>query len=551
MKKIKFLLPILALALYSCSDYLDINSPSPNDLAFTQASPSKLLPGAQVSCYRVQGTTMNQLGNVFMNSWTRNVQSYGNGFDKELQLNLDTGFYSGIVSGSTGLAALLKNFDAIIKYPNPTGEYDYYVAAAKICKVHYEQQIVDLYGDTPYTEAWMGTANTTPKYDDDYSIYQKLFAELQSARDLINNANTNVVDDISASDVMLKGQMDKWIEFANTLQLRMCIRMSEVTGDKATFRDARLAEIQNGPFLSGDVTVNPGFSGTNDDQTSPAFGTFCYLASQTAQQNRTFICMSGHAYKALQTYSTTNWAAFGNNYEIVPGSGINYPNVLDPRSAKLFTAGSGTTTRRAVTQGNPLVDVTTPTGVLPGLPCRLGLSGNFNLRNQASGGTLPEYFACDGYVMTFSESCFLQAEAAVRWPSLFSGAQSWFDQGVSDNITMRNAVDGGYLAAINLKPNFGFTASTTVSQQLHAIMYQKWIALMGINAIQSYFDYTRTGYPVTPLPTGSLVQNRKPYRLMYPTSEYVANSANVPNMTASDCFTLNHLTPFWVPGAPN
>lgn len=554
MKKIKFIVPILALAFFSCDNYLDINSPSPNDMLFTQASPSKLLPGAQTSCFRVQSTTMNQLGNVFMNSWTRNVSSWGNGYDDELQLKLTTGFYISIASGSRSLAAQIKNFQAIIDYPNPDGKYDNYVAAAKICKVHYVQQLVDLYGDIPYTEAWKGIDNITPKYDDDYAIYQSLFGELQQARDLINNAPATA-EDIAPYDVMLKGVMTDWTSFANTLQLRMCLRMSEVTnGTLVNLRTAKLTEIASGPFIATNVVINPGFNSSTDDQANPAFGNFAYFVSGTAQQNRTFITMTGHAYKALQSYSTTNWAAFGNNYEIVPGSGINYPNVLDPRSAKLFTVGSGQAVRRAVTQGSSVVDVTTPAGSLPGLPCRLGLTGNFNLYAQAPGGSLAEFFACDGYVMTLSESYFLQAEAAVRYPGLFSGAQASFDAGVTEDFTMRNATLGTYLSTINGKANFGLTASTTQAQQLHAIMYQKWIALMGVNAIQSYFDYTRTGYPVTPLPIGSLSHSRKPYRLMYTTSEYSANSANVPGgpdgLTADKCFELNTYTPFWVPGAP-
>jgi hypothetical protein len=552
MKKIKFIVPFLAFALFSCDNYLDINSPSPNDMLFTQASPAKLLPGAETSCYRVQATTLNQLGNVFMNSWTRNVQSWGNGYDNELKLDLNTGFYSGIASGSTSIAAQIKNFQAIIDYPNPTGQYDNYVAAAKICKVHYVQQLVDLYGDIPYSEAWKGIENITPKYDTDYSIYKALFKELADARALIASPSATA-DDIAAYDVMLAGDMTKWNEFANTLQLRMCLRMSEVTNATlVTLRTDKLQEIAAGPFLSTNVTVNPGFNSSTDDQASPAFGNFAYLVTGTAQQNRTFITMTGHAYKALQSYGTTNWAAFGNNYEIVPGSGINYPNVLDPRSAKLFSLGAGTTTRRAVTQGSTVVDVTTPTGTLPGLPCRLGLAGNFNLYNLAPGGTLPEYFACPGYVMTLSESYFLQAEAALRYPGLFSGAQTSFESGITEDFLMRNAGSAtGYIGAITAKANFGWTGSNT--QKLHAIMYQKWIALMGVNAIQSYFDYTRTGFPVTPVPKGAIVHNRKPYRLMYTSSEYAANSANVPGgtggLTSDKCFELNTYTPFWVPGA--
>jgi hypothetical protein len=539
MKKIKYLVPILAFAFFSCDNYLDINDPSPNDLAFEKALPSKLLPGAEVSAFRIQATTMNQLGNVFMNSWTRNVATFGNGFDSELQLQVNSGFYSGIWDG---LYRQLKNFDAIIKYPNPTGKYDYAIAAAKICKVHYMQQIVDLYGDCPYSKAWQGTLNTTPAYDDDYSIYKALFTELEEARALILNADTTVVEDMAVYDVMMFGDMTRWTEFANTLQLRLCVRMSEVTGAKATFRDTKLADIAAGPFLTDNVTVNPGFT-TAVDQQNPAVGYFLYDAAGNLLQNRTFITMTGHAYKALQSYATTNWPV-GANYQIVPGSGVNYPNVTDPRSARLFTAGAAGNPRRAVTQGSSLVDVSTPTGIGTGLqlPCRVGLAGNFNPYGLAT-----SYDSIDGFVMTLSESDFLLAEAALRWPSLFSDPQSYFEAAITDNFAIRNATLGSYITTINNKPNFGWTGTDT--EKLHAIMYQKWIGLMGVfNPIQSYIDYTRTGFPYTPLSTNA-VQSRKPYRLIYPVSEYVANSANVPSLTTSDVFVINSSTPFWVPGA--
>jgi hypothetical protein len=546
MKKIKFLVPILALAFLSCDQYLDVNE-SPNQLTFDKATPNKLLPGAQVSTYRVQATTMNQLGNVFMNSWTRNTQSFGNGYDSELQLVIDNGFYGGIWNG---LYLNLKNFDAIIKFPNPNGQYDLYVAAAKICKAHYMQGIVDLYGNAPYSQAWQGNSNLTPAYDDDYAIYQDLFTQLEDARDLIANASASA-EDIAPYDVMLAGDMDKWVEFANTIQLRLCLRMSEVTGAKATFRDTKLADIAAGPFLSDNVIVNPGWSADTDAQANAAFNTFAIDVAGNARTNRTFITMTGHAYKSLQSYATTNWPVGSTNREIIPGSGVDYPNVTDPRSARLFTAGAGQgVNRRAVTQGSTFVDVGLNTSTYPGLPCRLGLNGIWNPYAAHTGATVAEFCAIDGYVMTYSESCFLQAEAAVRYPSLFSGAQFWFDEGISDNFAFRNATVGSYITAINAKPNFGLTASTTTAQKLHAIMYQKWIALMSINAIQSYIDYTRTGYPLTPLSTNA-TQTRKPYRLIYPVSEYVANSANVPAMSSSEVFSVNSKTPFWVPGAPN
>jgi hypothetical protein len=540
MKNIKFILPLLALTLFSCSDYLDINT-TPNNLFFEQATPAKLLPGAQVTTYRVQATTMNTLGNVFMNSWTRNVQSYGNGYDNELQLVISNSFYSGIWDG---LYLNLKNFDAIIKYPNPDGKYDNYVAAAKICKAFYMQRIVDLYGKCPYSEAWKGLANTTPKYDDDFAIYKDLVANLEQARALIANPSPNA-EDISSVDVMLRGDMAKWNEFANSTELRLLLRMSEATDATViAFRDLKLQDIKNNTFLSGNVIINPGYSGATDEQATPGFNVYAVAAAGTNQANRLFITMSGHAYKALQSTATTNWPV-GATREIIAGSGVTYPDVTDPRSARLFTVGSGQTFRRAVTQGATLVDVTTPTGSLPGLPCRLGLIGNFNPYAQAPNQTLAEYFACNGSVMSFSESKFLEAEAAVRYPAVFTGsAQTAFNAAVTDDFIRKVATIGTYLTVINAKPNFGFSPAFTTAQKLHAIMFQKWIALMGVNAIESYIDYTRTGYPLTPLSTVT-TQTRKPYRLIYPVTEYVANSSNVPNMVSADAFTINAFTPFW------
>jgi hypothetical protein len=71
-------------------------------------------------------------------------------------------------------------------------------------------------------------------------------------------------------------------------------------------------------------------------------------------------------------------------------------------------------------------------------------------------------------------------------------------------------------------------------------MTQKWIALMSVNAHESWIDYVRTGFPVVPMALTNTVG--KPKRLMYPTSEYVGNTDNVPNQTAATPFVSG---PFW------
>jgi hypothetical protein len=81
------------------------------------------------------------------------------------------------------------------------------------------------------------------------------------------------------------------------------------------------------------------------------------------------------------------------------------------------------------------------------------------------------------------------------------------------------------------------------ANKLEAIITQKWIALNGITAEQSWFDYTRTGYPLG-LPISEMADATKgrPVRLAYPASEITGNPANLPeqpNAFTSKIFWAN------------
>lgn len=542
MKKINFLLSLIALMLFSCDNYLDVND-DPNRLLLTQTGPDKLLPAAQVNSFRVQAIGMNQLGNVFMNSWASNVASFTGGYAREFQLNIDNSFYNNIFDG---LYLNVANFQEIIKRPNINNANDNYLAAAKICKVHYMQYIVDLYGDVPYTQAFLGASNTTPKYNDDQFIYRELFKELDQARALIAAQNPEAID-ISSYDVMLQGDMSRWEEFANTIELRMLLRMSNSTGAVATYRDNRLQALSSSgaSFVTQDVTLNPGYSSATDTQMNPFNSNFTFTVAGAATQNWTFVAMSGHAFKYLRSNPSSN------NTEVVVGSGVFYPGVADPRAGRIFRG-----TLKGVTQGSTAVDVPTAGGT----PARNGY-GTFNpyLASPEPVAVVADILKMgenDGYVMTAMESHFLQAEAAVRYPSLFSGALSNFDQGISKSFNYRGVTtltptaQATYKTAISTKAGLGWPASTTDDLKIRAIMTQKWIALMSVHGIESFIDYQRTGYPVTPLALNA-TQTRKPRRLIYPVSESVANSANVPNITLTQAFaTTDPSHPFWMLGDP-
>jgi hypothetical protein len=113
-------------------------------------------------------------------------------------------------------------------------------------------------------------------------------------------------------------------------------------------------------------------------------------------------------------------------------------------------------------------------------------------------------------------------------------AQALFHSGITASFDLLGAGDpSAYIGATENTNLVGWTGS---ANKIEAIMTQKWIALCGINAIESFIDYNRTGFPAVPL---SLIaeHSQLPYRMLYPASEYSTNSANVPNQPSSEAFS--------------
>lgn len=130
---------------------------------------------------------------------------------------------------------------------------------------------------------------------------------------------------------------------------------------------------------------------------------------------------------------------------------------------------------------------------------------------------------------------FLQAEAVQR--NLLPGvAKNLYESGITESYKFfgLSAADATayYNQAISL---VNWNAST--GNEIEAIINQKWIALNGINGIETWIENTRTGFPAhVPLSTVAPGTSR-PVRLLYPSSEISGNTANVPAQNESQAFT--------------
>lgn len=518
---------IVGLTLSSCS--LDDNI-NPDKVLADNVTPNLRLSAASVSSYSVQAGSMNFLGNAWMNSWSGNFATYGNPFTTESNLDITTAYQQGIFQN---LFRAVSRFQQVISDPK-AANYPNYVAIAKIQKAYYMQYLVDLYGDIPYSEAFMEASNTTPKYDKDVVVYSGLVDELIQAKALVSSVPADAVE-VSA-DPIFQGNMSNWTRFANTVLLKYAVRLSNTSNaDGQALKNKIIANLSGASYITADVKINPGYNASASTTQNPLYGNFGY---------RTFDNKLNTQGYRLQTASMHMVESLlGKPGKVTQG-------VSDPRIEFLFTkcnipsgAGGGVGYYGFV-QGQTKTELE----IALGMPPSSLTIGNFSFLGGIFAKATPDTGAAgsatDGFVMTLAEAYFLQAEAAALGYAGFTNAQGSFENGVKASFAFdgKSADAAAYITAITGKAKVGWTG--VQADDLSAIQYQRWVALTNYNGIESFINYLRTGSPYTPLATTAIKPN-KPYRLLYPSLEYSTNSANVPDVSQAAAFDKNAAsTPF-------
>lgn len=516
MKNI-FLTLIVAGTLFSCNDYLDEpnNNYSNNPLS-TNVSPAQTLAATEKALLDNEVISLNSYGNKM--SYAYALNSGFTSSDVAYRYNYSSDSYGTLWENTYIYTA---NCQDIINSETKFPLYKNHVAIAKILKVQGMEKIINLYGDAPYSEAF-NASNTTPKYDDDVEIYKSLLLLLDNARQQITLANSDpsVISVTSAQDIIFRGNMNLWTKYANTLELRMLLKLSNTSNASlVALRNARFLTLSNN-FIDTDVTYNPGFTGATAIQSNPIFRVYGVNVAQSAwlQGNRANAAGDFIAQVLNGTYTSADLVTTG---------------IGDPRRIRMFSAV-------------PVI------GAIQGTETATSKS---RLSSFVHGYTGADAYTNgterNAYVMLASESYFLQAEAVQR--GYISGnAQALFNQGIDASfafysrsfgtITLAPITATAYKLAIDSKIGLGWTASTN---KISCIMTQKWLAIAQWTGIEPYFDMLRTGFPKAPLPLG-VSRTTRPNRLIYPTSEYSSNSANVPSVNQDELFSVNAKTPYYL-----
>lgn len=108
------------------------------------------------------------------------------------------------------------------------------LAMADVLRVSIMHRLTDMFGPIPYTKT-METTDESLKvgYDSQEEAYDRMFAELDAAIAVFAE-NTGLPDSAFAKfDNVYFGNISRWLKYANSLKLRMSMRLSYVDYEKA------------------------------------------------------------------------------------------------------------------------------------------------------------------------------------------------------------------------------------------------------------------------------------------------------------------------------
>ena len=419
-----------------------------------------------------------------------------------------------------------NNLAAIIRKTQDDQELVNKKAIARIMMVWVYSQATDIYGDIPYSEANKSPeeAVISPKYDAQKDIYLNFFKELKEAAAELDDSKPS----FGSADFYYGGNVNKWKKFANSLRLRLGLRVRYV--------DEQMAKDNIGDLQEADLI------------TTRADDAVIYSANDLeAHRNAAYNTIANGADEnERQDYVSHQLVGKAMLDALVGSSAPNNP--LDPRTKVIADT--------AVLDGSTLNPPHTPFGFRA-----QPLLGNVPVENKYPyGAGSVSQFSLFWYVpvieqpvLRSSEVYFALAEAALF--NLRTGdAGIYFKRGIEESVTeIQDLYNSGkaampgllelvygssfdvnaFLDYKEMKQSeieaFLASAATTLTgseeEKLEQIMNQKMIALYP-NDLEGWSEWRRTGYPrvlVAPNEV-STFHGVSPRRQHYPNSEGLINS---------------------------
>lgn len=113
--------------------------------------------------------------------------------------------------------------------PEQKVAYKNKIAIARVFRAYAFSALVNTFGDIPYTEALQGRQNTTPKYDDQKTVYYALLDTIDAAIQEMDVSGGS----FGSADLIYSGDMEAWYKFANSIKLKLGMIIADSDPAKA------------------------------------------------------------------------------------------------------------------------------------------------------------------------------------------------------------------------------------------------------------------------------------------------------------------------------
>lgn len=120
-----------------------------------------------------------------------------------------------------------------------SAKHPYYLGIAEVLMAYSLGITTDMWNDIPFSEAFLGSANLTPKFDSQAEIYNSIKSLLDDA---INNQLAQDTSDIPKQDLIFGGDMTLWLKAAHGLRARYSLHLSKQLSGTTAYTNA-LADI--------------------------------------------------------------------------------------------------------------------------------------------------------------------------------------------------------------------------------------------------------------------------------------------------------------------
>lgn len=368
-------------------------------------------------------------------------------------------------------------------------------ALAQILKILSWHKTADMFGPIPYSK--VSEPIFTIPYDSEEQVYQRFFDELGDAIKLLTPKAEQGAKILTDYDVIYKGDLTKWVKLANSLMLRLAMRIRYADATKAQ-KYAEMAVnhplgIINSKREEAKMAEGAGLSFVNNIET---------LAGQyneTRMGSSIFAYLVGYEDPRISAYfkpSTSEYATqlsfTEGKYQAIP-LGHGYPQ------NDYFKAYS-----------LPNISKSTPTYILRASEVAFlmaeGALLGWNMAGKSGDVASAELYKL-GTSLSFEENGL---------------ATSLVEDYLSSNLTPSPYRDAlfqfNFEAPTQATPQWGGSNE----QKLEKIIIQKWLALYP-NGQEAWSEWRRTGYPrlhkiLRNQSGGEISDTQGVRRLKYPTS---------------------------------